>query len=349
MRVGSLFSGIGGIELGLERAGGFETVWQVEINQYARGVLNKHWTISPIIDDVKDVITSNLCQIDLLCGGFPCQNISNSGTAKEPPKGLKGAKSGLWFEMDKIISFHKPALVLIENVGALRSRGLDVVLANLDANGYDAEWGIISSGALGLHHLRKRLFVIAAKRGENDGVIGNMFFPRPKREKVPNDKPPILLSKSPTKEQQLRIEALGNCVTPICAEFIGKRINQGQAKSRNVHGNIIACLSEGTWRQYEGMTFLPYDVLPQLKELPPCGIMTHEDDVTVLRQTGVWKHPKCQYRTPTARDYIGLSALSWRTRDVGDKTPTLPDQLGAIADPDWLEWLMGFPEGWTKP
>jgi len=293
-----------------------------------------------------------------------CKDVSNSKTAKESPKGLEGKESGLWFEMNRIIAHKKPRLVLIENVGALRSRGLDVVLANLDENGYDAEWAILSSGALGLNHMRKRLFIVAGLRkwlfpapwadGCVEGtafaasdIAGRIFHPQPKVKKT-NIAEPVLLSKTPTSEQKLRIEALGNCVTPVCAEFIGKRLMKAN-KLKRKKGKVVACLAKGTWRMYGGMSFLEPEDLPEMTELPPCGVMKKERGLTTIEEMHVWRHPSCKYRTPTARDHIGLSALSWRTREVGDKTPTLPDQLGAIPDPDWLEALMGFPYGWTKP
>jgi len=83
---------------------------------------------------------------------------------------------------------------------------------------------------------------------------------------------------------------------------------------------------------------------PFTGEFPPAGIMREGEFFEAPR----WVHPQRVWRTPTARDWIGLSAESWRTREVGDNTPTLPDQLGFVPRPEWVEWLMGFPEGWTR-
>lgn len=347
MRVGSLFSGIGGIEFGLEKTKRFETLWATEIDPYARAILSRHWPKATIVNDVKDVLSSDLPDVDLICGGFPCQNVSNAKTAQNTPEGLAGKKSGLWFEMEKIIGAKKPPLVLIENVGALRIRGLDTVLKNLSDNGYDAEWAIISAGALGLLHLRKRMFIVASLRGRNEGVVGNMFFPQPPPQLSYPIREPELLKKI-TKKQKLRVQALGNCVVPTCATYIGGRIVKGLLKSRNEHGKVIGCLAGEKWREYDGLSFMPLDVLPELKQLPACGIMEQEDDVTVLRDTGAWIHPKCKYRTPTARDWKGMTSVKWRTREDGDNTPTLPDQIGGVATPEWLEALMGFPSEWTN-
>ena len=105
IRIGSLFAGIGGFELGLERAiSGSETIWQVEREPFCQKVLKKHWPNATIYDDVRTVGSHNLESVDILCGGFPCQDISTAGKGK----GLEGEKSGLWFEMLRIISELRP-------------------------------------------------------------------------------------------------------------------------------------------------------------------------------------------------------------------------------------------------
>ncbi len=156
LTVGSLFSGIGGLELGLERAG-MKTIWQVEKNEYARKVLTKHWPQATRYEDVKDVGAKNLAPVDLICGGFPCQDISNAGKRA----GLEGKRSGLWSEFHRIVDELRPPWVLIENVAALRSRGLSRVLSDPASSGYDAEWDGLPASAFGAPHRRDRLFVVA--------------------------------------------------------------------------------------------------------------------------------------------------------------------------------------------
>ena len=116
MTVGSLFSGIGGLELGLERAG-MEVVWQVELDKQARSVLRRHWPEVSIYEDVRDVGRSNLDGVDLICGGFPCQDVSVAGKRE----GLAGERSGLWWEFHRIIGELARAWCLIENVPGLLS------------------------------------------------------------------------------------------------------------------------------------------------------------------------------------------------------------------------------------
>lgn len=160
MKVLDLFSGIGGFSIGLERAG-FETVAFCEFDKKARLVLNKHWPDVPVYDDVRTLTYEQLqtdgLNVDVICGGFPCQDISLAGKGA----GLEGERSGLWFEFHRLIEEIKPKYAIIENVSALRSRGLDEVLRSLAAIGYDAEWHCIPASAVGAPHRRDRVWIVA--------------------------------------------------------------------------------------------------------------------------------------------------------------------------------------------
>jgi len=196
LTVGSLFAGIGGLELGLEMTGGFKTVWQVENNEFARRVLAKHWPDARRWDDVRtfppdaagngweqgDQNTSGRSggsgekqgagprgggawDCDLICAGFPCQDISYAGAGA----GLGGERSGLFYEATRIIRVLGPRYVVLENVAALLTRGLDAVLGTLASLGYDAEWHCIPAAAVGAPHIRDRVFVIAYANGCEQG------------------------------------------------------------------------------------------------------------------------------------------------------------------------------------
>jgi DNA (cytosine-5)-methyltransferase 1 len=168
LTVGSLFAGIGGIDLGLERAG-MRTLWQVENNPYASAVLAKHWPDVGRFADVKDVGAHCLPAVDVLAGGFPCQDLSYAGKGR----GIaQGTRSGLWFEFARIIRELRPRYVLVENVPALRSRGLHIVLADLAACGYDAEWDCIPAAAVGAHHRRDRIWLLAYPDADDAGLEG---------------------------------------------------------------------------------------------------------------------------------------------------------------------------------
>jgi len=164
LTVGSLFSGIGGLDLGLERAG-MSVKWQVEIDDYCNRVLAKHWPDVARFRDVRDVGAHNLEAVDLICGGFPCQDVSLAGQRA----GLDGKRSTLWSEFARIIGELRPRWVLAENVPGLLSsddgRFFGNVLRDLAACGYDAKWDCIPAAAVGAPHLRYRVFIIACANG----------------------------------------------------------------------------------------------------------------------------------------------------------------------------------------
>ena len=173
LNVLDLFSGIGGFSLGLERTGGFQTVAFCEIEPFCRSVINKHWPGVPVYDDVKTLDAARLAadgiSVDVLCGGFPCQDISTAGRGA----GLSGERSGLWWEFYRLIQEIRPQYALIENVSALRSRGLDEVLGALAAIGYDAEWHCIPASAVGAPHRRDRVWIVA--HPQSHGGDGSIF------------------------------------------------------------------------------------------------------------------------------------------------------------------------------
>lgn len=156
MKVGSLFSGIGGFELGFERAG-FEVAWQVEIDPWCRKVLAKHWPSVPRYEDVREVGAHNLAPVDVIIGGFPCQDISAAGKGA----GIDGERSGLWREYARLIDELRPRYAVMENVGALLYRGLGRVLGDLAEIGYDADWQILPASAFGAPHRRERIWIVA--------------------------------------------------------------------------------------------------------------------------------------------------------------------------------------------
>jgi len=160
MNVLDLFSGIGGFSLGLERAG-MRTVAFCEIEPYARAVLRKHWPNVPCYDDVRTLTADRLnadgIVPDVICGGFPCQDISVAGDGL----GITGPRSGLWSEYARIVGEIRPRFVIVENVAALVNRGLERVLGDLAALGYDAEWHCIPAGAIGAPHERDRIWIVA--------------------------------------------------------------------------------------------------------------------------------------------------------------------------------------------
>lgn len=248
----SLFAGIGGFDLGLERAG-WECAGQVEINPFCRRVLAKHWPNVVRFEDVREItgelIRDRCGDIDAVVGGFPCQDISIAGNGA----GLEGKRSGLWTELFRIICELRPRIAVVENVPALLARGMGRVLGDLASIGFDAEWSIVSACSMGAPHTRERLFIIAypnevrwrgfrfsnerehdicsrldtwktAPRGQWRDVerwirsiveTGNGIVSSPESVGMVDGIPNRLD----------RIGALGNAVVPDVAQWIGERIN----------------------------------------------------------------------------------------------------------------------------
>ena len=179
LKVLDLFSGIGGFSLGLERAG-METVAFCEIEDYPRKVLKKHWPDVPIYEDVKNVTAERLRadgidQIDVIAGGFPCQDLSFAGKQA----GFDGERSSLYTEMQRIISECRPKYSIFENVTALiageQGRWFAKFLYDLASIGYDCEWHCIRAARVGLPQSRDRVWIMAYPEGVN-GNEGRLSF-----------------------------------------------------------------------------------------------------------------------------------------------------------------------------
>lgn len=233
--LGSLFSGIGGFELGLERAiPGLETIWQVEQEKFCKKVLNKHWPNAEIFDDVKTVGKHNLKPVDIICGGFPCQDISTAGKQG----GIYAEKSGLWWEFHRIISELQPRIAVMENVPNLLTLGLPEVLGSLSKIGYNAEWCIVSASQFGAPHLRRRIFIIAyssskQSRSKKSISAGGISSNVQDTGKAPYGSTYWEKAQAPSSicylddgipDRLAKLRSLGNAIVPQCSEWIGKQI-----------------------------------------------------------------------------------------------------------------------------
>jgi DNA (cytosine-5)-methyltransferase 1 len=269
LQVLDLFSGIGGFSLGLERAG-MRTVAFCEIEPYCRAVLAKHWPHVPCHEDIRALRASDIPErVDVICGGFPCQDISVAGKRV----GIDGERSGLWREYARLIGEIRPQYVIVENVAALLVRGLDRVLGDLAALGFDAEWHCIPASAVGAHHRRDRIWIVAYARrgggwpqqvGELGGgcspVAANDGSPEPVAEADDAGRPvrrqpqafaDVVLQRCHLARADAwltepdvgrvadgvpnrvdRLTALGNAVIPQIPEVIGRAVTQHAASIR---------------------------------------------------------------------------------------------------------------------
>ena len=166
LTIGSLFTGVAGFELGLEGAGLGPVLWQVEPDPFCRHILERRYPEIPRHERIEEVGAHNLARVDIVCGGFPCQDISSAGKGA----GLSGARSGLWFEMLRVARELRPRFVVVENVAALVKRGLGTVLAGLAESGFDAVWFPLRASDVGAPHRRERLFVVAWRVSDAGGV-----------------------------------------------------------------------------------------------------------------------------------------------------------------------------------
>ena len=156
LTVGSLFSGIGGLDLGLERAG-MRVIWQSEIDDYASRVLKKHWPKVPNYGDIKTINWADVPPTDVICGGYPCQPFSLASNVR---KGEQDERH-LWPWVRDAISHIRPRYVILENVQGHLSLGGTTVIGEITSLGYCVEWRIIPATAVGALHRRNRLFIVA--------------------------------------------------------------------------------------------------------------------------------------------------------------------------------------------
>lgn len=240
---GSLFAGIGGFDLGFERAG-IKTIWQVEIDEYCRRVLARHFPDAERFGDIRECSAANLRAVDIICGGFPCQDISDAGKRA----GIDGERSGLWSEYFRLIGELRPRFVLVENVTALLNRGIGRVLGDLASCGYDAEWEPVGADALGSSQHRKRIWILAYPydAGFQGPIWAGKSHP-PREERTSSHCEPLRsdcgfwppgpgaidniprMADGPANRIH-RLKALGNAIVPQIAEWIGRRIMEAESQ-----------------------------------------------------------------------------------------------------------------------
>jgi DNA (cytosine-5)-methyltransferase 1 len=246
LHVLDLFAGIGGFSLGLERAG-MSIAALCESDPFRRRVLARRWPHARRYDDVRTLTADRLrddgIAVDVVCGGFPCQDISAAGAGA----GITGKRSRLWFEFERLVRELRPGYVLVENTAALLDRGLDIVLGGLAALGFDAEWHCIPACAVGADHIRDRTWVIAYRPHRTDGIsarsrnapdvavarlsLGQGLRSARQRAQSPASpfaagafEPSLVRSLHGIPDRVDRVKSLGDAIVPQVAEVIGAAI-----------------------------------------------------------------------------------------------------------------------------
>ena len=337
MKIGSLFSGIGGLDLAVERAFGATTSWQVEYEEAPASILARHWPDADRFGDVTEIDWQEMEPVDVICGGYPCQPFSHAGLRK----GTNDVRH-LWPYFADAIGVLRPRFAVLENVAGHLSLGFDRVLGDLAEIGYDATWVTLRAADIGAPHGRKRLFCLATDAEGDDGRAGFIGWPGSAIGSQGHDEPAWLREGS-------------------SADASGERHGRGE-NSRMVGGLDSGSAGEARQRQrprsesgYRGSETLPDPYESRLQGAQPAqrcnlfaggvGSTANTDDIGFQR-------------TWSARDgWSGLedhSAVDWGTYGAAIRrweavlgraapVPAIDGKLNAR----FVEWMMGFDEGWV--
>jgi DNA (cytosine-5)-methyltransferase 1 len=306
LNVLDIFSGIGGFSIGLE-AVGMQTVAFCEINPFCRKILTRHWPSVPIFSDITTIYKKDLKtfpRIDIIAGGFPCQDISVAGKGG----GINAKRSGLWKEFARLINEVRPKYAIIENVANLRSTGLISVLQDLWAIGYDAEWHCIPASAFGAPHRRDRIWIIA-----HPACIGKVGLPIRKEE----------------AESALG-DSCKNAPNTDCKRFERREYNQ---QGRCLPGNKNRKYPQ-TQQECE---------LGESRTSQICKILPDAD------QQGLQGCRRFEEISPIcSQEQIGMYYCRRGIKQWGKEPLEVPRLKDERLNPDWVEWLMGYPISWTE-
>lgn len=305
LNVLDIFSGIGGFSIGLEAAS-MQTVAFCEINPFCRKILTRHWPSIPIFSDITTIHKEDLKmlpRIDVIAGGFPCQDISVAGKQK----GITAKRSGLWKEFVRLINEIRPKYAIIENVANLRSKGLISVLQDLWEIGYNAEWHCIPASAFGAPHRRDRIWIIV-----HPACIGKVGLSvgKEETESTPGD-------------------GCKNATDPNCKRCHSGEYNQQRGYLPD-NENRQHSETQQEWDIRESRTSQICKVLPDTDQqgLQGCGGFEEISSICTQEQIGMY--------------YCSRGIKQWGKEPL--EVPRLKDER---LNPDWVEWLMGYPISWT--
>jgi len=295
LTVGSLFSGCGGLDLGIERAG-FETIWFCENDKWCRKILEKRWPGIPIYDDARNFQPED---VDILIGGFPCQPVSFAGrrNGTDDPKWL-------WTAYERAIRILRPQYIIVENVPGLFRHGFEDVLSDLAVQGYNAGWFSLQSSDIGAPHRRKRVFILATDSsrlgfGQDSG--------------------------GSSEEQG---EARGREKNDYFPQRLGEKSISPAALADTVSGRFKKRQSKWELQLIESEHQAPSD-----------------PDSQYEYRAG--RIPGTRGQEFTDSDFGNYAEAIRRWSELNGLPPAPRDDFGRLS-PYFVEWMMGFPEGWTE-
>lgn len=371
MNVLDIFSGIGGFSYGLSKSSPVYNIKAFcEVDKDARHILKKHHNDIPIYENIINLSGKSLNDIDLICGGFPCQDISIAGKKV----GIYGKKSGLWSEYYRLIKELKPSYCIIENVANLRKIGLSKVLYDINSLGYDAEWHIIPASAIGALHRRERIWIIVYKSTTDNIYITEdniKNYHKNKNYWKNNFKDSVTFEKM-SEQHDKRLIQLGNAIVPQMAEFIGNlllappsgkyvvkhkediekyKIDIKPLKGRsgiiknNTHFIIEPSAKLDKTRDM-GLYPTPTCRDASVRKARPPEKMIRKDCRNVLRQPGLAEMAFQPKDFPITKETTLINENLF-TKSI-KKQKLFKNAAPGFLNPNFVEWLMGFPEEYTK-
>ena len=319
---GSLFAGVGGFDLGLERAG-MTPVWQSEIHPYACRVLAKHWPHVPNLGDITRIDWSTVERPDLICGGYPCQPFSFAGNRNgtDDPRHL-------WPHFAHALRVLRPRYALLENVVGHIDLGLNTVLADLASLGFDAEWSVVSACSVGAPQVRRRLFVLAYPEGEpigtrlRESIAAEVGRRRPGDGSSPADtwpaEPDVGRVAYGVPARVERLARLGNAVVPPVIEVIGRALLDA-ARTSDVGGRLAPARTHHTAApRCAGGALPPHGCHTASTPDGPSGGQLGVGDASVEGVTlDLAQGGRCGVKLGTQGNEVGALALHRVVDDVG--------------------------------
>lgn len=346
-----LFSGIGGFAYALQSKA--KTTLYCEMGQFQRDVLmnamkKKYISEGSIYQDI-DCIPQGLDIPDVITAGWPCQNISLLGDRK----GLAGEKSSVFWKLLKVISYYKPRVVVLENVAAIRTNGLNQVLESIHELGYTLAWGIFSAEEVGAPHMRRRWYCVGALNSNESSM--NIICALKKLTLTKHDwktEPTSRSDKAPRVNHRMRCMSLGNSIVPQCAQFaIGLLCSTLLSDERGTAVAMLEDIPQHGMLVDKKIFALPYrreqrEVKDKKLTFIPCQQGHHTKDCILQ------PFYKSLWPTPCASRSSWVPAKRLNKRRTTELCTAVAHEIHterpfSYISPDWVEWLMGYPEGYT--